>query len=75
MLLAFEIQPVFWGEFNWILLGSCKINKVRWERNLSSSRNDDVFEGQDWAVPLANSFLSWCIRMQSQSNAVGDTCR
>jgi len=58
MLLAFEIHPVFWGDFSWIMLSSCKINKVNWEKNLSSSWKDDVSTGQHGVVPLAKSVFS-----------------
>lgn len=68
MLSAFEIHAVFWGESN--SMGFYKINKMEQERNLSSSWKDDM--SKDGVVPLAECFLS--LWMQSQLNAIGDTC-
>lgn len=68
MLLAFEIHPVFWGESNSVILGFYKINKVEQERNLSSSWKDDTCKGG--VVPAEKCFLSQCLWMQSQFNAI-----
>lgn len=54
------------------MLGFYKINKVEQERNLSSSWEDDM--SKDGVVPLAKCFVSWCLWVQSQLNAIGDTC-
>lgn len=72
MLLAFEIHPVSWGESSSVILGFYKINEVEQERNLSSGWKDDTSKGG--VVPVEKCFLSQCLWMQSQWNAIGDTC-
>lgn len=72
MLLALEIHPGFWGESNSVMLSFSKTSKVEQERNLCSGWKEDM--SKDGMVPVEKCFLSQCLWMQSQLNAIGDTC-
>lgn len=64
MLLA------FWGEPNSVMLGFYKTSEVEQERNLCSSWKDGM--SKDGVVAVEKCFLSQCLWMQSQLNAIGD---